>query len=154
MSADAAHADGHHDDHGLAHTMPIPVLLGVYAALLFCTWLTVATSSAESPFSLGLELGWIEMFVALGIATIKATLVGAYFMHLRYDRPLNAVLLVFSLVFVGLFILLTVSDATAYRPQLEAAPQPVAAPAATEAPAASEAADAEGSEPAEAMAAE
>lgn len=125
MSAESSHA---HDDHGLAHAMPISTLVGVYCALLFLTWLTVSTSSAESPLSLGLELGGAEMFVAMGIASVKATLVGAYFMHLRYDKPLNAILLVFSLVFVALFIVLTVSDAANYGDQLEAMPAAMAAP--------------------------
>lgn len=126
MSGHAAHGEEH---HGLAHSMPISTLLGVYGALLFLTWLTVSTSSAESPFSLGLELGGAEMLVAMSIATIKATLVGAYFMHLRYDKPLNAILLVFSLVFVALFIVLTVADASAYGDAMEPMAAPIAAPA-------------------------
>lgn len=126
MSAETVHAEEH---HGLAHSMPIPTLIGVYVALLFLTWLTVSTSAAESPLSLGLELGSGEVVVAMAIASIKAFLVGAYFMHLRYDKPLNAILLVFSLVFVALFIVLTVSDAVMYDAQLETIPDPVAAPA-------------------------
>lgn len=112
--------------------MPIPTLIGVYVALLFLTWLTVSTSSAESPLSLGLELGSAEVIVAMSIATVKATLVGAYFMHLRYDKPLNAILLIFSLVFVALFIVLTVSDAVMYGDQMEKLPEPVAAAAPAE----------------------
>lgn len=126
MSADATHA--HDEHHGLAHSMPISTLLTVYGALLFLTWLTVSTSAAESPLSLGLELGSAEVIVAMAIASVKATLVGAYFMHLRYDKPLNAILCTFSLVFVALFIVLTVSDAVMYGSQIEKVPEAVAAP--------------------------
>ena len=107
--------------------MPISTLIGVYVALLFLTWLTVSTSAAESPLALGIELGSAEVVVAMAIACIKATLVAAYFMHLRYDKPLNALLLVFSLVFVALFIVLTVSDAIMYGPDFEPMPEPAAA---------------------------
>jgi len=60
----------------------------------------------------------METWVALGIATIKASLVAAYFMHLRYDNPLNAVLFIFGLLFVALFVGLTLMDVEQYTPDL------------------------------------
>ena len=66
---------------------------------------------------------WVEIFLFLafvlaalpdasiqGIATIKATLIAVYFMHLRYDKPFNTIVFVSSLLFVGLFLALTLMD--------------------------------------------
>ena len=36
-------------------------------------------------------------------------------MHLRYDKPLHLLMLVFSLIFVSLFLGLTVIDTQAYE---------------------------------------
>ena len=96
-----------HDDHGLSHVMPIPVLLGVFAALLVLTGCTVLVSVYD--------LGRLEIWVGLSIAIVKATLVATYFMHLRYDKLMNTILLVFSVIFLVLFLTLTLVDATAYN---------------------------------------
>ena len=42
-------------------------------------------------------------------------------MHLRYDKPFNGLLLVASVVFVGLFLALTLADSVAYQPDLRPA---------------------------------
>jgi cytochrome c oxidase subunit 4 len=106
-STSPAAEDAH---HGLAHVMPAGVLLNVFAALIVLTVVTVAAS--YMPF------GSLETWVALGIATIKASLVGAYFMHLRYDNPLNAVLFIFGLLFVALFVGIILMDIEQYNPDL------------------------------------
>ena len=54
----------------------------------------------------------------MAIATVKATLVALYFMHLRYDRPFNAVVFVSALVFVTLFVGIALIDTAAYQPEL------------------------------------
>lgn len=89
-------------DHGLAHVMPLKLLFGVFSALVLLTFLTVVAAQ----FSFG---AW-EVWVSLGIATIKAALVAIYFMHLRYDRPFNAVVFLSAIVFVALFLALTLMD--------------------------------------------
>ncbi len=96
-------AHGHSDDgHDFAHPMPIPVLLAVFVALTILTIITVA----QSNFS----FGGIDVIIVMVIATIKATLVAAFFMHLAYDQPFNQLLFVGSLVFVGLFVIFTIGD--------------------------------------------
>ena len=111
MTSDSHTAEaGAHDGHGLAHPMPISVLVNVFIALIVLTIVTVAAS--YMPF------GAFETWVALGIATVKASLVAAYFMHLRYDNPLNAVLFVFGLLFVALFVGLILLDSGQYAPEL------------------------------------
>ncbi|MFI4874945.1 MAG: cytochrome C oxidase subunit IV family protein [Blastopirellula sp. JB062] len=111
MSDHAEHNDDSHD-HGLAHVMPMSTLLGTFAALLVLTGVTVAVYE--------IDFGAIDIWVAMGIATVKATLVGVYFMHLRYEKPFITLSFLFSLAFVALFIAVTLMDAREYDPQVEA----------------------------------
>lgn len=87
--------------------------LGVLAALLFFTALTVgfynAEKWAEAAFLIKLPL-WVNIVGAMSIASIKATLVCAYFMQLRYDKPLNTFALLFCLFAVGLFLFFSSID--------------------------------------------
>lgn len=92
------------------HVVSLPVLLGVFAALIVLTWLTVAASQ--------LNLGDGNLALAIGIATVKASLVALFFMHLRYDNPFYAVLFVSALVCVALFISLTLLDTLQYAPEM------------------------------------
>lgn len=107
-----SHAAGSdpHEHRGMGHVIPPSVLLSVFAALIVLTLVTVIASY--------LPFGEFETWVALGIATVKASLVAAYFMHLRYDNPLHAVLFGFGLLFVGIFVGATLMDAQQYTPDL------------------------------------
>jgi cytochrome c oxidase subunit 4 len=60
----------------------------------------------------------MNLWLALGIATAKATLVLLYFMHLRYDAPVNAIVFVVALLFLALFVGLALLDTTTYQPDL------------------------------------
>jgi len=102
-AAHGAHAAG-------AHVVPLKVLMGVWGALLV---LTVATVTVT-----WVDLGPLNLWLALGIATIKASLVALYFMHLRYDKPFNGFLLVCALAFVMLLAGLALLDTWEYRPEL------------------------------------
>ena len=102
-AADPAGHDVSHAEHG-----PSPALLaGILFALLVLTGITVAASN--------MEFGALALWVALAIATIKATLVALYFMHLRYERPFNAVILVAALAFVALFVAASLTDTEQYQ---------------------------------------
>jgi len=108
---DAHHGGhGHGDHHGFSHPMPIWMLLAVFFALLFLTGLTVFQSQ--------FDLGNAEIWMSLTIATIKAALVILFFMHLLWDKPLNAIVILGSLIFVALFLGFTLMDAEAYRENL------------------------------------
>ncbi|MBM99319.1 MAG: hypothetical protein CMJ77_09350 [Planctomycetaceae bacterium] len=91
-----------YDHHGLAHVMPVKLLVGVFSLLIFLTIITVLL--AQVP------LGPWEVWVSLGVATVKATLVCLYFMHLRYDRTFNGFIFLSSIFFVALFLALTLMD--------------------------------------------
>jgi cytochrome c oxidase subunit 4 len=94
------------------HVMPVPVLLGVFLTLIGMTVLTVAVTWHNFE-------GW-NLFIAMGIATVKAALVALYFMHLRYDHPFNGLVFVAALVFLGLFMSLTLLDTQQYQADVAA----------------------------------
>lgn len=104
-------AQAHHDEHSAgAHAVPLYLLVGVWVALMFLTWFTV--------FIAGIDLGNINLFVAMAVATVKASLVCLYFMHLRWDNPINAFIFIFSLVCVSLFIFFVLIDTHQYEEDL------------------------------------
>ncbi len=105
-----SHDHGHGHDGEFSHPMPVWMLLSVFFALLL---LTVATVY-QSTFS----LGNLEVWMSLTIATVKAGLVIAFFMHLLWDKPLNAIIIFSSLIFVALFLGFTMMDAQGYRENL------------------------------------
>jgi cytochrome c oxidase subunit 4 len=102
----AAH-DAGHSGHATGHAVPFPVLVAVFAALLLLTFLTVAAT--------WVNLGELNLWVALGIATFKAALVALYFMHLRYDHPFNGLVFVAALTFLALFLGMTMLDSFEYQ---------------------------------------
>lgn len=101
----------HHGDE-IAHVMPVRLLIGVWAALMILTVITVAVTSVD----LGSRA---NLIIAMAIATVKAGLVVTYFMHLRWDRPFNTLVFLGSLLFVSLFISMTLFDKSEYEPDIE-----------------------------------
>jgi len=105
------HEEGHH-----GHVIiPWQILLGVLLALLAFTVLTVFQAQFEkyAAYEWGWHIpGWVNVILAMGIATIKGTLVVMYFMQLRYDKGINIILLLFTLFAVWLFIMFTAIDLT------------------------------------------
>ncbi len=102
------------------------VYAGILAALLLLTVLTVTAA--------GINFGSssINTVIALTIATIKASLVALFFMHLAHDKPVNGVILVAAFVFLGLFLGFTLVDANSrVRIEPENLKVPVTAPAKT-----------------------
>ena len=101
--------DGHDEhDHGLAHVASIKVLVGVWGILMVLTVVTVLATRID----LG---GAGNLVVAMFIATVKASLVCLYFMHLRYDRPLHAIAFLSSLLFAILFVGFCLMDTGQYQ---------------------------------------
>lgn len=101
----------------------------VLAGLLALTVVTVGAAS--------FDFGAANVVVALLIASAKASLVALYFMHLRYDKPINAVIFLVGVFMLALFLVLTLIDVgtrETFRPANLAPPAgaSVVAPAPTE----------------------
>lgn len=78
----------------------------VGGALIILTAVTVAVSYVH--------LGMMNVVVALLVASVKASMVALYFMHLRHESPLVWGFALAPLVFLVLIIAGTLSD-TLYR---------------------------------------
>lgn len=107
--SESSHAGGGvHEDEGLGHPVPIRVLVGTWLTLVVLTVLTVAATYVD--------LGELNIIIALGIAVTKATFVALFFMHLRWDKPFHSIVFVSAALFVMLFISLALLDTTQYAP--------------------------------------
>ena len=112
-------ANNHSDEHAhFAHPMPVWMLLAVFFSLVFLTVLTVVMSELTEV----LMIGQWELWVSMGIATIKAMLVIFFFMHVLYDKALNKMLFFSSFLFAALFIALTLLDTYQYREDVSSFP--------------------------------
>lgn len=110
MSEAVQHGGGAGGGHTVGHIVPFPVLAAVWGSLLVLTVITVAAT--------WVDLGSWALWVAMAIATVKGSLVVLYFMHMRYDRPMNAIVFVAALLFVMLFVSLALMDTQAYQPDM------------------------------------
>lgn len=88
-------SDNHH--HGEHHVTPLNVYLKVAGALFALTFLTIIAHVFKQHY---LPLA---PFIAFAIAAVKAFLVMAWFMHLKYDEPSNRI--IFATGFIGLAVL-------------------------------------------------
>jgi len=87
------------------HVVSPKIYLLIFAALMVGTAATV--------WAARIDLGALNIVVAMTIAVIKATLVVLYFMHLRYSHRLNWIFGGASLLWLALLIGLTVTDVIA-----------------------------------------
>jgi cytochrome c oxidase subunit 4 len=119
-AADSEHREG----YDFAHPLPVWGLVAVFIALTVLTIITVAQAS--------FDLGSFDVALTMFIATIKATLVMLFFMHLAFDKPFNLIVFLSSFVFVALFITFTLTDAqltsSAFEPVIDEPPVVVTAP--------------------------
>ena len=85
------------------HIVPVRVYITIFMVLLVGTALTVVAAFVDFPWRL-------NTIVALTIATIKATFVVLYFMHVRYSTRLIWVILTSALFWMAILFALTFSD--------------------------------------------
>lgn len=97
---------GHHDEAHEHHVVGWKLLTVVFLVLMVLTILTVA--------AINVDLGPLNIVVALGIALVKALLVVFIFMHIWWDRAFHGLLIAGSLAFVTLFIAFTMIDSAQY----------------------------------------
>ncbi len=85
-----------------AHIVSYKTFLIIWFALLILTGITIAVAQYN--------LGALNIWVALGIATLKAGLVVAVFMHMQYENLLFKLSLLSALAILAIFIGLTFFD--------------------------------------------
>jgi len=84
------------------HIVPPGVYLAIIVTLLALTGITV--------YAAFVDLGRFNIVVALGIATIKATLVVLFFMHAKYVPKRTKLVIMAGIFWLALLLLLTLSD--------------------------------------------
>jgi cytochrome c oxidase subunit 4 len=107
-------ADNH--EHGaVGHIVPVKMLVGICAVLLCLTALTVWVAKLDFDT---VNIGEANILIAMGVATVKATLVCLIFMHLRWDRPFISFFFLASVLFVLLFVSFALMDTHANAPAM------------------------------------
>lgn len=113
----STHANEAHEAHH--HIVPIPVYAAIFAALLVLTGVTIAVAYVD--------LGPFNIYVALAIATFKASLVVLYFMHVKYSSKLVQLAAVTGFLWLGIMLSFTFADigTRSWQSVQGWAPQPV-----------------------------
>jgi len=85
------------------HISTIKSYVGIWLTLLAGTLLTVVAAK--------IDLGHFNVVVALTIATIKATLVVLFFMHVKYAREkLTKMVIIAALFWLAILLALSMAD--------------------------------------------
>ena len=84
------------------HLVPYRLYLLVWAGLMGLTIVTVGAKYAD--------LQHLAIFAAILIATVKASLVVLYFMHMRYEKRIIPIIILVALASFGVFLILTFTD--------------------------------------------
>lgn len=98
-------------DHSEHHITPLNVYLKVAGALFVLTFLTVTAHVLKSHFEPFAAL------IAFAIAAVKAYLVMAWFMHLKYDVPSNRIIFSLGFIFLALLFGICMLDIMTRVPQ-------------------------------------
>jgi cytochrome c oxidase subunit 4 len=107
-------AHGHADPHGHGelqmghhHVSSTAMFTNVLLALLVLTAITVGTSR--------IDFGSANMLIAMFIASVKASLVILFFMHVKWDTAINKLVFLSSFIFLSLLFIFTLADQATRR---------------------------------------
>jgi cytochrome c oxidase subunit IV len=92
-----------HEQHSHSHGGPA-VYTANLVGLLILTGITVGASYINFGSSAA------NIAIALSVATCKALLVALFFMHLKWDKSVNAIIAVSGFLFLGIFLLFDLID--------------------------------------------
>ena len=84
------------------HVVPQKIYLLVFATLLLLTLVTVDVAFYN--------FGWLNIYLALIIATFKATVVVMYFMHVKYSPRLTWLFAIAGIFWMIILLVLMLSD--------------------------------------------
>ena len=87
-----------HEDHHV----PYSTYVNVWLLLMFLTAITVGAAYTD--------LKHLAIFTAILIATVKASLVVLYFMHIRFERRIFSYMLIGIFATYAVFLILTFAD--------------------------------------------
>jgi len=84
------------------HVVPFKIYTVIFAMLLMLTLITVDVATYN--------FGLMNIYIALAVATVKATLVILYFMHVKYAPPLVGVFAAAGFIWLAILLTFTLSD--------------------------------------------
>ena len=84
------------------HVVPKSTYVTIFGLLIVLTIITVAVAFVD--------LGNLNVAVAMVVAVVKATLVVLFFMHVKYASKTTKLVVVSSLVWLGFLFFITLSD--------------------------------------------
>ena len=84
------------------HIASPKMYVGIFLALMICTGATV--------WAAYINLGQMNIVIALAIATLKATLVVLFFMHAKYSPGRTHLVIICAVFWLGIMLALTLSD--------------------------------------------
>jgi cytochrome c oxidase subunit IV len=101
-----------HTAHSAGHISPVSLYITIFFALMVGTALTVAAAFVD--------LGQFNFAVAMAIATLKASLVVWYFMHVKYQSSLTKLTVATGLFFLAILLGMMMIDygGRAFSPQM------------------------------------
>jgi cytochrome c oxidase subunit IV len=88
------------------HIVSPKLYLGIFAALMVCTALTVYAATVD----LNQYFRGLNVIVALAIATFKASLVVLFFMHGKYSPKRTQLIILCSVFWLAIMLFMTMSD--------------------------------------------
>ena len=97
-----AHADKNHHADQEHHILPVRTYLVIFAILMALLVLTVGVAF--------INLGPVNIVVAMTVAIVKATLVVLFFMHVRYSSRLTQIFVVAAFLWLGIMFVFTFAD--------------------------------------------
>ena len=92
----------HDTDAPTSHPLGYGLLVAIWAGLLGLTAVTVGVAQVD--------LGFLNIVVALAVASIKASLVVFVFMHLKYENHTLKAMVALAFVILAIFIGFTFWD--------------------------------------------
>ncbi len=84
------------------HILSNKMAFTIGGLLLILTGVTVGVAH--------IDLGRLNFFIAMAVATVKALLVALFFMGLKYDRKENGMIFATSFIFLAIFLILASTD--------------------------------------------
>jgi cytochrome c oxidase subunit 4 len=91
-----------HKEHTHEHEHGAGLYVKTLLALLVLTVITVGASY--------IDFGSGNIVIALFIATIKASIVALFFMHLKDEKPVNGIIALAGFLFLGIFLMFAFMD--------------------------------------------
>ena len=89
-------------EHHAEHIVPIWIYVAVFLALIVLTWVTSGVAT--------IDLGRLNIFVALSIAIFKASLVLLFFMHVKYGTRLTKMIVLCGIYWLILLLFIVMMD--------------------------------------------